>query len=298
MRDLRRAAAARTRSRPSSAAAIRAMQEALTLAEFASKTIIINHGRRADRPGRLRERIEAQSQDRNPPQYSRSRKCLGEPPSPACASGPARGDASQTRESPACLSISASQPATRIPRRQASSSTAGARCRPTAQMRTELKGVSPPARCAPAPHGRAAASAGDGATAAIAADQYLRRTAQWRSLNGSALRLLSYVTACAERIDDGGIADSPRSARISAQGRRQAPRAAAAEPRRQDASIWSTACSTTPKSSWIRCGAGSPSICPPSTRSMIKPRESWVDDPDMRAKIEADADAAILGVGL
>jgi len=30
----------------------------------------------------------------------------------------------------------------------------------------------------------------------------------------------------------------------------------------------------------------------------IKPRESWVDDPDMRAKIEADGDAAILGVGL
>lgn len=31
---------------------------------------------------------------------------------------------------------------------------------------------------------------------------------------------------------------------------------------------------------------------------IIKPRESWVDDPDMRSKIEADGDAAILGVGL
>jgi hypothetical protein len=31
---------------------------------------------------------------------------------------------------------------------------------------------------------------------------------------------------------------------------------------------------------------------------MIKPRESWVDDPDMRTKIAADGDAAILGVGL
>ena len=30
----------------------------------------------------------------------------------------------------------------------------------------------------------------------------------------------------------------------------------------------------------------------------IKPRESWVDDPSMRSKIEADGDAAILGVGL
>ena len=31
---------------------------------------------------------------------------------------------------------------------------------------------------------------------------------------------------------------------------------------------------------------------------VIKPRESWVDDPEMRATIESDGDAAILGVGL
>jgi hypothetical protein len=31
---------------------------------------------------------------------------------------------------------------------------------------------------------------------------------------------------------------------------------------------------------------------------VIKPRESWVDDPDMRAKIAADGNAAIIGVGL
>ena len=31
---------------------------------------------------------------------------------------------------------------------------------------------------------------------------------------------------------------------------------------------------------------------------MVKPRESWVDDPDMRARVAADGDAAILGVGL
>jgi hypothetical protein len=30
----------------------------------------------------------------------------------------------------------------------------------------------------------------------------------------------------------------------------------------------------------------------------IKPRESWVDDPEMRAKVEADGDAAVLAVGL
>ena len=30
----------------------------------------------------------------------------------------------------------------------------------------------------------------------------------------------------------------------------------------------------------------------------IKPRESWVDDPGMRAVIDKEGDAAILGVGL
>ena len=30
----------------------------------------------------------------------------------------------------------------------------------------------------------------------------------------------------------------------------------------------------------------------------IKPRESWVDDPEIRATVEAEGDAAILGVGL
>ena len=31
---------------------------------------------------------------------------------------------------------------------------------------------------------------------------------------------------------------------------------------------------------------------------IIRPRESWVDDPEMRARIVKDADAAVLGVGL
>lgn len=31
---------------------------------------------------------------------------------------------------------------------------------------------------------------------------------------------------------------------------------------------------------------------------VIRPRESWVDDPDMRKKIAADGHAAILAVGL
>ncbi len=32
--------------------------------------------------------------------------------------------------------------------------------------------------------------------------------------------------------------------------------------------------------------------------AMTKPRESWVDDPEMRSRVVKDGDAAILGVGL
>ena len=31
---------------------------------------------------------------------------------------------------------------------------------------------------------------------------------------------------------------------------------------------------------------------------IIKPRESWVDDPELRGRVAADGDAAIIGVGL
>jgi len=31
---------------------------------------------------------------------------------------------------------------------------------------------------------------------------------------------------------------------------------------------------------------------------IVKPRESWVDDPELRARVAADGDAAIIGVGL
>jgi hypothetical protein len=31
---------------------------------------------------------------------------------------------------------------------------------------------------------------------------------------------------------------------------------------------------------------------------IVRPRESWVDDPEMRAKVVADGNAAIIGVGL
>lgn len=37
---------------------------------------------------------------------------------------------------------------------------------------------------------------------------------------------------------------------------------------------------------------------PGAVTRMIKPRESWVDDPEMRARVVEDGDVAIIGVGL
>jgi len=37
---------------------------------------------------------------------------------------------------------------------------------------------------------------------------------------------------------------------------------------------------------------------PRTTIQLDRPKESWVDDPELRARVEAGADAAILGVGL
>jgi hypothetical protein len=37
---------------------------------------------------------------------------------------------------------------------------------------------------------------------------------------------------------------------------------------------------------------------PSAITKMIKPRESWVDDPEMRARVVEDGDVAIIGVGL
>lgn len=37
---------------------------------------------------------------------------------------------------------------------------------------------------------------------------------------------------------------------------------------------------------------------PGAITRMIKPRESWVDDPEMRARVAEDGDVAIIGVGL
>ena len=48
----------------------------------------------------------------------------------------------------------------------------------------------------------------------------------------------------------------------------------------------------------IKTGAAEMAKKPGIDTRMIKPRESWVDDPGMREKIAADGHAAVFGVGL
>ena len=70
-------------------------------------------------------------------------------------------------------------------------------------------------------------------------------------------------------------------------GHRQAARAAPAEPRRQESSTSSTACSTTPTCSSSSSQAWFGEHLPAVETRVIRPRESWVDDPEMREQIEA-----------
>ena len=46
----------------------------------------------------------------------------------------------------------------------------------------------------------------------------------------------------------------------------------------------------------LRCWVGA--HLPGADVRTVRPKESWVDDPELRARIEADSDAAILAVGL
>ena len=73
--------------------------------------------------------------------------------------------------------------------------------------------------------------------------------------------------------------------------------AAARKPRRQDRLSGRLPVRQFRRLHGAVAATGSPQHLPAVETRIIKPRESWVDDPDMRAKIAADGDAAILGVG-
>ena len=142
--------------------------------------------------------------------------------------------------------------------------------------------------------GQAAISAGEGAAAAKAAHRHLDEDSEGerQSDAGDCGRARATEAHMAEKL----TVHDPRGYPPQVTGKPLAPRACRASRARR--SISSTACSTTPRPSSTSCTPGSPSTCRACGIKRIAPRESWVDDPEMCAAIQADGDAAILAVGL
>jgi len=153
-----------------------ALQEALTLAEFTSKTIILNNADSLTGQQAYRERVEsnAKIEVRN---NTTVEEILGD----TAVTGlklKSSGGESQIESAGVFVYIGL-EPASGFLNGKVKVDAKGAV--PTdGQMRTELRGVFAAGTIRAGAQGRAAASAGDGATAAIAADQYLR-DGQWHS---------------------------------------------------------------------------------------------------------------------
>jgi thioredoxin reductase (NADPH) len=155
-----------------------AMQEALTLAEFASKTIIIHNGDRLSGQSVYRDRVES-----NPKIEVRAGTVVEEVLGDAAVTGlkirPSAGGDAQEIETSGMFVYIGLEPTAAFLNGKIKLDAKGAI--PTdGDMRTELKGVFAAGTVRAGAYGRAAASAGDGAAAAIAADRYIN-DGQWRS---------------------------------------------------------------------------------------------------------------------
>ena len=148
-----------------------AMQEALTLAEFASKTIIIHHGGDLTGQAGYRERVAS-----HPKIEVRSNTTVEEVLGDTTVTGlrirATSGGAVSELEAAGVFVYIGLSPASAFLAGRISLDPAGTI--PTdGQMRTELKGICAAGTVRAGAAGRSAASAGDGATAAIAIDRYL-----------------------------------------------------------------------------------------------------------------------------
>jgi thioredoxin reductase (NADPH) len=154
-----------------------AMQEALTLAEFAARTIVIHHGGALTGQAGYRERVTS-----HPKIELRSDSAVEEVLGDATVSGVrvrTNGGATGDLEAAGVFVYVGLQPATRFLKGTLALDPNGAIMTDT-EMRTSLKGVCAAGMVRAGAAGRAAGSAGDGATAAIAAHRYLSE-GLWRS---------------------------------------------------------------------------------------------------------------------
>ncbi|HVG50875.1 MAG TPA: FAD-dependent oxidoreductase [Xanthobacteraceae bacterium] len=155
-----------------------AMQEALTLAEFASKTIILHHGDELTGQATYKERITSHPKIEVRPDTA-VEEVLGENNVTGLRIRLTNAGSASDLEASSVFVYIGLKPATAFLGGTLKLDSAGAIPTDTL-MRTELKGVCAAGTVRTGTPARAAASAGEGAAAAIAADQYLANGA-WRS---------------------------------------------------------------------------------------------------------------------
>jgi thioredoxin reductase (NADPH) len=155
-----------------------AMQEALTLAEFASKTIILHHGDDLSGQSVYKERVRAHPKIELRPDTA-VEEVLGESSVTGLRIRLTNAGSASDLEVASVFVYIGLQPATTFLNGKLRLDNTGAIVTDT-WMRTDLKGICAAGTVRAGTPGRAAASAGEGATAAIAADQYLA-DGQWRS---------------------------------------------------------------------------------------------------------------------
>ena len=149
-----------------------ALDEAIALTEFASKVIIFHRDAELDGQAILRQRVQADPQDRVAPQY----RSHGAPRRPQCSRLYAPGTPNRARP-PASISLasSSSSASSRIPASSTESSPSTTRdtSRRGIWMRTPARGIFAIGDIRQNSAALLASSAGDGATAAVAAKRYI-----------------------------------------------------------------------------------------------------------------------------
>jgi thioredoxin reductase (NADPH) len=155
-----------------------AMQEALTLAEFTSKTIILHHGDDLIGQAAYKERVRSHPKIELRPDTA-VEEVLGETSVTGLRIRLTNAGSSSDIEVASVFVYIGLKPATDFLGGKLRLDNTGA-ILTDASMRTELKGICAAGTVRAGTPARAAASAGEGAAAAIAADQYLA-DGQWRS---------------------------------------------------------------------------------------------------------------------
>ena len=153
------------------------------------------------------------------------------------------------------------------------------------EMRSSLPGLFAAGTVRSGSAGRAASAAGDGATAALSVDRYLKEA------DGRSVKSDLTDDAMTQRI----TVHDPRGYPPKVVGKRLASRLSSLDGKTVylvDCLFDNSAVFMEQLQDWFD------EHLPAVDARIIRPKETWADDPEMRAAIAADGDAAILGIGL